>query len=306
MTEVDLDELLEEVADSVSTELSCKPEVIDVGHDLDLAKLPIVARKWHRLSDGVAVVADLKGSTQMGIKKHSASTASIYEASTGNVVRILNEFDADYIAIQGDGAFGMFWGDNRRERAICAGITIKTFSQWTLTPKLEKKWDTLPATGLKVGIASSALLVKKVGVPRSIYQEPVWAGKAVNYAAKAAQQVDRHEMLVTGSIWAKLLNNDYLAFSCPCGDGPSPTIWDDVTIEKIPEGQVDREGKRLSSTWCAIHGAEFCAAILAGKKRRDDTAGLRAAANRVEMTKSLRWKAHEAYEQKRNLSQLYR
>ncbi|MEV1198637.1 hypothetical protein [Microbispora rosea] len=304
MTELVLGDLLAEVDDTVADELASKPTVEEVGHELDLAKLPIVARKWHRLKDGVAVVADLKGSTQMGLNKHAASTASIYEASTGSVVKILNEFDADFIAIQGDGAFGMFWGERRRERALCAGITIKTFSQKILTPRLEKKWESLPATGLKVGIANSPLLVKRVGVPRTAHQEPIWAGRAVNYAAKAAQQVDRHEMLVTGSIWAWVLSNDYLAFSCPCGDGPSATIWTDTVIEKIPDGQVDRDGKLLRSTWCDIHGQEYCDAILAGSKRRADAVALRGSVDREERNKSLRWKLYEDYERRNRLSRL--
>jgi hypothetical protein len=58
-TEVDLKALLDDIDQDVKTELSCKPEVVDKGHDLDINDLPIVARKWHKLSDAVAVVADL-------------------------------------------------------------------------------------------------------------------------------------------------------------------------------------------------------------------------------------------------------
>jgi hypothetical protein len=146
VTEVDLEGLLAYIDDDVRIELASKPEVIDKGHELDLAKLPIEARRWHRLTDAVAVVADLKSSTQLGLNKHAASTASIYEASTGGVVQIFDEFDADFVAIQGDGAVGLFWGENRLARAVCAGITIKTFSQKSLVPRLEKKWNTLPET----------------------------------------------------------------------------------------------------------------------------------------------------------------
>lgn len=70
----------------------------------------------------MAVVADLKGSTKLGTGKWAASTASIYEASTGGIVRIFDEFDADFLAIQGDGAFALYWGERRYERALCAGI----------------------------------------------------------------------------------------------------------------------------------------------------------------------------------------
>jgi class 3 adenylate cyclase len=294
MTEVDLEALLDDIDGDVATELSCKPDVVDKGHDLDLDKLPIDARKWHKLTDAVAVVADLKNSTQLGLNKHAASTASIYEASTGGVVQIFDEFDADFVAIQGDGAFGLFWGDKRRERAVCAGVTIKTFSAKHLVPRLEKKWPELPVTGLKVGMANSPLLVKRVGVPRTDHQEPVWAGRAVNYAAKAAQQADRHQMIVTGAIWDWASDNDYLAVSCPCPDGPSSTIWSDVTIEKIPDGDGDREGKLLTPPWCGVHGPDYCDAILAGQKQRTDVTTQRTAALQEEMKRYIRAKARES------------
>jgi class 3 adenylate cyclase len=287
---VDLKSLLEDVDDDVETELACKPEVVDKGHDLDVEGLPIIARKWHKLTDGVAVVADLKSSTQLGLNKHAVSTASIYEASTGGVVQIFDEFGADYIAIQGDGAFALFWGDKRRERAICAGITIKTFSEKHLVPRLCKKWPSLPETGLKVGMANSPLLAKRVGIPRSNTQEPVWAGRAVNYAAKAAQQADRHEMIVTGAVWDWASANEYLAVSCSCS-APKPTIWEDVTITKLPEGDGDREGKLLLAKWCDLHGPEYCSAILAGKTVRSDVTNQATTALESEMHKAIRLKA---------------
>ncbi|GAA3298244.1 hypothetical protein Dvina_52285 [Dactylosporangium vinaceum] len=290
MTEVDLGSLLGAVDGTVATELSSMPDVIDKGHDLDLDSLPIEARKWHKLKDAVAVVADLKSSTSLGLNKKAASTASIYEAATGGVVKIFDEFEADFVAIQGDGAFGLFWGDGRKARAVCAGITIKTFSERHLVPRLEKKWETLPETGLKVGIGSSPLLVKRVGVPRTKHQEPVWAGRAVNYAAKCAQLADRHQMIVTGEIWDWISDNDYLAVTCECST-PSPSIWNDVTIEKIPEGDGSREGKLLTATWCAVHGPSYCAAVLSGGKRRTDVTDQRKAAMAAEMKRSIRVKA---------------
>ncbi|SCG13990.1 hypothetical protein GA0070610_0182 [Micromonospora echinofusca] len=290
MTEVDLKALLADVDGDVATELASKPEVIDKGHELDISTLPIQARKWHKLRDAVAVVADLKSSTQLGLNKHAASTASIYEAATGGVVQIFDEFDANFVAIQGDGAFALFWGDKRRQRAVCAGITIKTFSFKHLVPRLEKKWDGLPETGLKVGLGSSPLLVKRVGVPRTEHQEPVWAGRAVNYAAKAAQQADRHEMVVTGTIWDWVSDNDFLAVTCSCSN-PNPDLWSNITIEKIPDGDGDREGKRLTSSWCDVHGPEYCAAVLEGKKRRADVTTQRTSALAAEMKSWVRNKA---------------
>jgi class 3 adenylate cyclase len=292
VTEVDLSSLLGELGESVKTEMASTPEVIDKGKSLQVDDLPIIARKWHKVSDVVAVVADLKNSTKLGTGKWAASTASIYEASTGGVVKILNSLAADFIAIQGDGAFGLFWGDRRYERGICAGITIKTFSSRELVPKLEGRWNDLPETGYKVGIASSRILAKRVGTPRNpAQQEPVWAGKAVNYAAKAAQCSDRHIMTVTGSVWDRIEMNDFLALSCPCDDGPSANLWSDVTIDRLPEGEAEAHGRSLSAEWCKIHGADYCKAVLDGKRQRDDVADLRVALTASQMEDAVRWKA---------------
>lgn len=269
MTEVDLDDLLEDVDGDVAGAIASMPEIIEKGDSLDIGALPIDAPRWHRVDEVVAVMSDLRHSTRIVLNRQPASAASVYEASTGGVVQILDEFDVDFVAIQGDGVIGLFWGDNRKARAVCAGITIKTFSRRHLVPRLGAKWEDLKTTGLKVGVAASPLLVKRIGIARTDHQEPVWAGRAVNYAAKAAQQADVDEMIVTGTVWDWAKDNGYLAVTCSC-DTPSPTLWQDVTIAKVPEEDGEREGKLLTSAWCTIHGAEYCAAVLAGKTTRPE------------------------------------
>lgn len=140
MTDFDLAALLVDVDGDAAADLATMPAVVDKGDALDLDDLKIDKREWHRLDEAVAVVADLKSSTRIGLNKKPASVASIYQASTGGVVQILAEFGVDFVAIQGDGVVGLFWGDKRMERGVCAGITIKTFSQRHLVPRLEKKW----------------------------------------------------------------------------------------------------------------------------------------------------------------------
>jgi hypothetical protein len=186
------------------------------------------------------------------------------------------------------------------ERSLCAGITIKTFSEDILMPKLSKKWAELPPTGLKVGVAVSSLLVKRVGVPRTDHQEPVWAGKAVNYAAKSSQQADANEMIVTGGVWDYVETNDYLAVTCTCGAGPSASLWSDVTIDKIHEGDGERAGRRLTSKWCAIHGAEYCAAVLAGDKVRPEARELVESVKKAQRADNLRAVQLKRREQRRN------
>jgi class 3 adenylate cyclase len=291
--EVNLDGLLKTLDYAAKTELDSTPVVEDWDGSLDVSTLPIIARRWVKVPDVVAVVADLKNSTKLGTGKWAASTASIYQAATGGVVDVFNQFSADFIQIQGDGAFALFWGNIRYERAMCSGITIKTFSV-DLVSRLEKKWPMTVETGFKVGVASGRVLVKRIGTPRNpAQQEPIWAGKPVNYAAKSAQCADRHELIVTGSVWDRIESNDYLAISCGCNNGgkPSTSIWSDMTIERVPEDDPEREGRRLFATWCKVHGADFCAAVMAGKKNRSDVGQVRKELGLSQMSNAIRFKA---------------
>jgi len=267
-----LSDLLEGIHQSIDEELRSRPAVVQKKpEDFDVAKLPIQKREWHRLDDVVAVAVDLKGSSKMGTGKHAASTASIYEASTGNAVRALNSFEADFIQIQGDGAFGLFWGDKRIERALCAGITVKTFSEY-LTRKIDERWPDAPSTGYKVGIARGRVLAKRVGTLRNVAeQEPIWSGKPVNYAVKAAQSADAGELIVTAEVWAKIESNHFLTHSCGHNGGAEgrvAKIWETVSIKNLPEGSPD--GRRLRSVWCATCGESFCDSVLKGERFRDE------------------------------------
>jgi class 3 adenylate cyclase len=305
--DVDLQDLLETLNQDTTTELSSTPDVEDWNGSLDVGALPIKTRKWIKVPDLVAVVADMKNSTRLGTGRWAASTASIYQAATGGMVKTFDAFGADFIQIQGDGAFALFWGERRYERAMCAGITIRTASA-KLVDQLEKKWPDITETGFKVGVASGRVLVKRIGTPRNpAQQEPVWAGKPVNYAAKAAQSADRHEVIVIGSVWDKISSNDYLAISCGCGGiGPTPHIWQDVTIERLPKDEPEREGRRLLAAWCATHGPEYCAAILAGQRHRDDVAEARLNLTKAQMQNAIRVKAANDRSSRRQLAELSR
>ncbi|WAL46563.1 adenylate/guanylate cyclase domain-containing protein [Rhodococcus pyridinivorans] len=304
MTDVALSDLLAQLDSRVKTELQSTPDVQDKGSQLDVNALPITARIWHKASDVVAVYADLKNSSQLGVRIHAASTASVYEAAVGGLVEILDRFGADYLDIQGDAAFGVFWGDRRYERAMCAGITVKTFSS-ALTDRLENKWNDQPETGFRVGVAASPILVKRIGTPRNLAQQkPVWAGRAVNYASKSASAGERHELVVTGTVWDRIEKNDYLTVTCGCGDGPSTNLWKDVTIGRLREGDdAEAAGRLLTSSWCETHGDEFCQAILNGQTKRSDVPEvLRKTVLNSQFQEAFRKRAHQVRMQRRGLT----
>lgn len=242
-------------------------------------------RIWKKISDVVVVCADLKNSTKLSFRQHPQSSARLYEAVTGNMVRIVNEFEPEFVDIQGDGLFALYHGDGAYQRGLCAAITVKSFSENELVPAIESSMGAqFPKTGLKVGMAAGILAAKNVGVRGT--NEPVWAGKPVNWAFKCAGAAERNQLIVTRKVFQKFENNDYVTHSCGCGinaegervpDAKTPSeLWTTTQVTTLPESDFDC--KLLKSNWCPIHGDEFCTAILDGKTNREDVVrGLAAA-----------------------------
>lgn len=274
--QVDLVGLNDALEQKVAAEMESNPEVVSVGIDLNLDELPIEARRWLKVDDVVVVVADLRNSTLLADGRKDGSLGAIYEAAIGGITQIFDDFEVDYFQAQGDGGVAVFWGDDRYARAICAAITIKTFSQDTLVPSFNAKFGDLPETGYKIGIASGDVLVKKVGKPRDFeLQTPVWARNPVNYAAKCAQQTDVNKVLVTASVWGWVEENDYIALSCSCKGSASDSIWKSQEIANLRPDDDDRFGRVLSGKWCENCGEAFCNAVLEGKSKRDDVKAAR-------------------------------
>jgi len=261
-----LTQLLDDLSARTKKKFDSMPKVIGKDGNFEIADLKI-GDEWHRLSDVVAVMVDLKSSTNLAKSKRPASVASIYDAGVGGIVKIFKSLNTDFVDIQGDGGFALFWGEKRYERAIAAAVTVRSFSE-DFVKQLYAKWSDEPKTGFKVAVASGPVLVKLVGLPRQVeMQEPVWAGRPVNYAAKAAQQTEPEALLITASVWDAIEGNDYIAFSCGCNGSPK-LLWADYELDKIPDDE--KFGKSLGTKWCVTHGQEFCNAILDGKTHRDD------------------------------------
>jgi hypothetical protein len=126
--------------------------------------------------------------------------------------------------------------------------------------------------------SASELLAKRIGALRNPAQhEAVRVGMAAKYAAEAAHGDDRQCTVVTDSLWCIVEKNDYLADSSPCGSGPSLGISGDAEIVRLPEDDPGAQGRPLTSHWCNIHGEEYCTAIVAGQRHRNDADAVRKA-----------------------------
>jgi class 3 adenylate cyclase len=244
------------------------------------SKLYLEKPVWKRIEDTVVVATDLKGSTRISYTKQDRVGARVYQASTGNCSRILERFTPQFVDVQGDGLFAIFHGDLAAERAVAAAFTLKSFSSSALARVIDEQLGTeLPEgfeTGLKIGVDAGTLLAKRVGV-RGEHNEPVWAGKPVNYATKCAQAAERHELIVTDRFFKLVGDNDYVRYSCGCAGGevandPSP-LWRETDVETLGDHSSCKTFPQASS-WCVRHGDAFCAAIETGKSHREEIDGL--------------------------------
>ncbi|MCA1702714.1 MAG: hypothetical protein LC808_05365, partial [Actinobacteria bacterium] len=100
-------------------------------------------------------------------------------------------------------------GDCGHPLTRSTGITLKSFSVRSIAPLIDELFaDNFPDTGFKVGMSTGVLVAKKVGIRGT--NEPVWAGKPVNYAVKCAGKADRHELIVTANVYDKFVANEYV------------------------------------------------------------------------------------------------
>ena len=136
-------------------------------------------------------------------------------------MRLMSKFAPQFIDIQGDGLFALFHGERALRERSARESQSKTFSQRSLESLIEELFaKEFPDTGFKVGITSGVLVAKKVGVRGT--NEPVWAGKPVNYAVKCGGKAERHELIVTAPVYEKLADSEYVTHTCGCGSGGRP------------------------------------------------------------------------------------
>lgn len=266
-----IEDLFQKLKTDVAFELKNPVTIVDANTFPNVGKLPLEKREWMRLTDVYVVASDLRNSTKLNYNAYASTSASFFQAVTGGSVKTVNAFKPEYVDIQGDGIFAIFHGDKAAERAVCAAISLKSFSEKVLVPAIDQNrggqlGDQFPDTGLKIGVAAGRVVVKRVGV-RGEHNEAVWAGKPVAFAVKAAEACAPGELRVTEKVYNAVRTNDYITHSCGCPNGMASRLWAEADeLEGLPGAKL----YVLKTNWCDRHGDEFCGAILDGKKDRDD------------------------------------
>ncbi|MNH50184.1 hypothetical protein D3C73_17950 [compost metagenome] len=131
----------------------------------------------------VCLFIDLDKSSKMSFKKHPSTMAKIYDYFTQTLIDVLSQesIHAEYVDIKGDGAFGIFEGEDAAFRALSAALTFGTFFKKYIRPKFQTASDTI---NFKATIHVDKILVKRIGTRGPRNNNEVWAGRLINKAAK--------------------------------------------------------------------------------------------------------------------------
>ncbi len=227
--------------------------------------IPLDAPRWKKIPDVICVFVDMKNSTLLSATAHERSTSRTYQLFTGTAVRLFDAFEAPYIDVRGDGAFALF-NKNQVYRALAAAVTFKTFAEKVFIPKIQKKTDL--EIGAHIGIDQRTVLVRKLGLRRiegrTDRQNEVWAGKPVNMASKLASIGESGQLLASERYYEKI-THERARLSCGCRNGnPSSTksdLWKAIDVSDKPMFDFNTAWQ-LTSSWCSLHGKEFCSEIL--------------------------------------------
>ena len=235
---------------------------------------------WWRIPNVTALFADLKGSTALNSSVPTEAAAVAYTYFGRAMTVVMERFSAGYIEMQGDGIFGLFGGQRSMFLAAACAITMRTQLERTVAPKFKR--DASVDRDLKVGIGidRGTLLVRQLGL-KAVEQNEVWAGMPVNAAAKLSSVAGPNQVVVSDRVFSGYeqsakARQRALIWSCGCrggsrgagfnaGVGQTPKLWTQQTAAKNL-GLDFANVYRRESGWCETHGAEFCEALISGKR----------------------------------------
>ena len=272
--------ILDDVRTDVSAQLNdqSKPGVQVTARSDVPEKGPANRGLWFQIPQVTAVFADLKSSTELNATDGPRDAAYAYTYFIRAMTLILERFSAKYIDIQGDGIFGLFSGRGSIFQAAACGVTMRTLVEEEVAVRFDSDTSSSWKLTAGIGIDSGTLLVRRLGL-RGAKENEVWAGKPVNMAAKLSALADYNQIAVSERVFAQYekasqVRQRALIWSCGCDGRTEGEGWDaplGATAllwkkQQVPEGRgLDFEYMyKLSSRWCAIHGPEFCEAIVAG------------------------------------------
>ena len=211
---------------------------------------------WLRVPGVICVFADMRNSTGLTKNKQDRVSARVYQLFIETAVRLFHAAESAYIDVQGDGAFALFDSDEPH-RALAAAVNFKTFVKSEFIPRIVA--DLNVDVGCHLGMDTTPVLVRKLGLQpragRTDRQNEVWAGRAINVAAKLGAAAGDDELLVSERMF-KLFTHPKSLRSCGCPGGFEMDLWNEHQFHDPALDFTTRYS--LRNVWCEKHGADFC------------------------------------------------
>ena len=245
----------------------------DIPSDID--SIPNDNNHWLKLEDVLCVYLDMKDSTRLSAAQQDKATANAYQYFTDTAVRVLNHFEAVYIDVRGDGAFGLF-NKNRFYHGMAAAITFLTFANNDLKRNAVINGKPLAC---HIGADVKTVLVKRLGLRnvegKTDKQNEVWAGKPVNMAAKLASHGGSNEFHISERVFNRIKAEkcEDLLLNCGCHNGEATGIkseaWTGIDVPENEQHIFDfsKYYRLKTHGWClSTHGENALGAVCAHDK----------------------------------------
>jgi len=253
-----LTSLVETQKEEIEEVVSSEPEIVK--SDNIPAYVSLEANKWARI-DGVSVAfVDLVNSTQIDFDSQPKMSARIYEAFTGTLVRVMDQFGAAYIDVKGDGVFAIFDGKHSPVKAFLAAETFRTICEWHIRPKIYSKTNGRVVIQCRAGISYGTTIVKRIGLRREKNNE-VWAYKTVNESSKVSRLASPGQLVVSAKVYEAITVSEKIKISCGCDGNGNPSLLGKTNLWEAVDLFSD-SGYLLKSLWCKIHGDEYLDSII--------------------------------------------
>ena len=232
---------------------------------------------WFQIPNVTAVFADLNRSTALSAAENPKDAAFAYTYFVRAMAVSLERFSAKYVDIHGDGVFGLFSGQGSMFASAACAITMRTLVEDEVAPRIRKDASSNWKLTAGIGVDQGTVLVRRLGL-KAAGQNEVWTDTPVNIAAKLSSLADANQIVVSDRVFDQYerfskSRRQILLMSCDCTPKrPGARLAGQAKLwEKKPTPQgleLDFQHIHIrKDKWCAVHGAEFCEALVTGQRR---------------------------------------
>jgi class 3 adenylate cyclase len=169
------------------------------------------------VSELAFLFVDIRKSSKLHEVYGYDTAARIYQSFHDINIRIINHFNGQIRAFDGDRTMGVFSGDSKCTNAVKSAMKIR----WAVNKILNTNLSTNIRIG--AGVEFGDTLITKVGKGRDINnQDLIWVGEACNFASHYCQEANQ-------SVIISQKTYDRMHESCKY-DGESKNMWKYKTV----------------------------------------------------------------------------